>query len=170
MVPAIFLSDDSKPAPKPSAFAQRVIRTTLSSDFAFWFASHLAPEIMIQSVLATPREDVASASPTEQQRVRTILRDILPISRRAAGLWADATITTVPGRYEFDQLRTPTLVVTTRNDLFGTALGSRAAARRIPKARLIEYPSGGHVWVGHQGKIWAEIARFLHANDPSQSQ
>lgn len=170
LVPAIFLANDTRPAPKPSAFAQRVIRTTLSSDFVFWLAAHLAPDIMIESILATPREDVANANPQEQRRVRAILRDILPIRRRAAGLWADATITTVPAQFEFEQLRIPTLIITTANDLFGTAIGSRAAARRIPRARLIEYPNGGHVWVGHQGEIWTEIVRFLNSRANSLPQ
>ena len=115
--------------------------------------------------MATPIKDFEGADSGEQRRVRTILREILPISRRAQGLWADATITTAPSHYAFDGITSPTLVIATRNDLFGTLAGSRLAARRIPRARLIEYPDGGHVWVGRQAEVWPAIVAFLNASD-----
>jgi len=120
---------------------------------------------MIESILATPIKDFEGADPAEQRRVRTILREILPISRRAQGLWADATITTAPSHYAFDGITSPTLIITTRNDLFGTLAGSRLAAQRIPRARLIEYPNGGHVWVGRQAEMWPAIVAFLNPPD-----
>ena len=163
LVPAIFVSRGTALTPKPSKSAQLVIRTTLRSDFVFWLASHVAPDTMIESILATPIEDFNKASAAEQQRVLNILRDILPVSPRASGLWTDATITTAPARYDFARIKAPTLILSSRNDLFGTLEGSRTAGEEIPAARLIVYPDGGHVWVGHQAEVWSAVERFLVA-------
>jgi hypothetical protein len=33
----------------------------------------------------------------------------------------------------------------------------------VPEARLISYPTGGHVWVGHDAEMFADIDAFLRA-------
>ncbi len=45
--------------------------------------------------------------------------------------------------------------------LFGTYDGARYSAEHIPGARLISFPTGGHLWVGHHEEILAEVAAFL---------
>jgi hypothetical protein len=47
------------------------------------------------------------------------------------------------------------------DDLFGTFDGARYTAEHVPHARFIGYPSGGHLWVGHQKDVVSEIAAFL---------
>lgn len=162
-VPAMFIPEPGRPPTKPSRFAEIVIQTTLKSDLAFWAASRIARDSMIESILATPAHDVARASPDEQLRVLTILEHIQPVSLRAQGLWADATVTTAPAPVDFGRIVTPTLIISTENDGFGTLAGARVAARRIPGARLVTYPDGGHVWVGHQSEVWSEVVGFLRA-------
>src|SRR6266516_8210847 len=41
------------------------------------------------------------------------------------------------------------------------APGMRSAAERIPGARLVSFPTGGHLWVGRQGEVVSEITKFL---------
>ena len=55
----------------------------------------------------------------------------------------------------------PTLVLSCEDDLFGTAATARLLAKRIPGARLVVYPDGGHIWLGHDADLAAEIARFI---------
>jgi pimeloyl-ACP methyl ester carboxylesterase len=55
----------------------------------------------------------------------------------------------------------PTLIMSFADDLFGTYDGARYCAEHIPGARFIGYPTGGHLWVGHQKEVMAEIAGFL---------
>ncbi|MEJ1961679.1 MAG: alpha/beta hydrolase [Gammaproteobacteria bacterium] len=160
-VPAVFIPEPGRPPIKPSRLAELLIQTTLRSDFVFWAASRMARDSMIESILATPAHDVAQAPPDEQLRVLAILRDIQPVSRRAQGLWTDATVTTAPAQVDFERIDTPTLIIATENDRFGTLVGARIAARRIPGARLVTYPDGGHVWVGHQSEVWSEVVKFL---------
>jgi len=125
---------------------------------------------MIESILATPIADYNHASLPEQERVRATLREILPIDARLQGLFADAAVTTIPTHYEFERIVTPTLIITSQNDRFGTLAGSRIAGSRIPYARLIVYPSGGHLWVGHQGELWAAIQEFLKGDAVDSNQ
>lgn len=49
----------------------------------------------------------------------------------------------------------------TADDLFGTYDGARYTAQHIPGARFVGYPSGGHLWVGHQQDVLNEISAFL---------
>jgi 2-hydroxy-6-oxonona-2,4-dienedioate hydrolase len=161
VVPALFSKTAQSPADPPSGLMRFVIETTLRSDFVFWLASHRTRDTMIESILATPIEDVRAASIPEQQRVLAALQAIEPIHERSKGLWIDATVTTAPSTFTFERVQTPTLIVTTRNDRYGTLAGSREAAARIPGARLVIFPDGGHLWVGHQQELTGLIADFL---------
>jgi 2-hydroxy-6-oxonona-2,4-dienedioate hydrolase len=93
--------------------------------------------------------------------VGQILEHILPVSRRRLGLLNDAAVTASLPRYELERITMPTLVISLADDLFGTFDGARYTAEHVPRARFIGYPSGGHVWVGHQQEVMSEIAAFL---------
>jgi 2-hydroxy-6-oxonona-2,4-dienedioate hydrolase len=75
----------------------------------------------------------------------------------------DAAITSSLPRYELERIVAPTLVMSVADDRFGTYDGARYTAEHVPRARFIGYPSGGHVWVGHQKEGSAEIVAFLKA-------
>jgi 2-hydroxy-6-oxonona-2,4-dienedioate hydrolase len=162
VVPATSVAEPGRPPVRPTRFAEFMIRTTLRFDFGFWMSSRFARDAMIESILGTPAQDFANAPANERQRVLTALQHIQPVSRRANGLWVDGTITMAPADVAFEDLAAPTLIVTTENDGYGTLIGARIAARRIPKASLITYPDGGHLWVGHQAEVWSAITAFLH--------
>lgn len=135
--------------------------TALRSDFLFWAASKFARKTVIRAILATPLPVVENASADEQARVQQVLDHILPVSPRRLGLLNDSTVLTSLPRYELEQIAAPTLVISMADDLFGTFDGARYTAEHIPHARFIGYPSGGHLWVGHQKEIMSEIAAFL---------
>lgn len=169
LVPATAIAEPGSKPFKPSPFREIVIRTSLRSNFLFWAGSRIARGTMIESVLATPMRDFERASPEEQGRVLDVLRHIQPVSPRSRGLWNDMAVTTAPAAVEFESIRTPTLILTTENDGYGTPIGARSAARRTPGARLVTYPDGGHVWVGHHSEVWSEVERFLLHGSPFTS-
>jgi len=43
--------------------------------------------------------------------------------------------------------------------------GRRFMAGRIPDARFILYPDGGHIWLGHDDALTREIAAFITPTD-----
>jgi 2-hydroxy-6-oxonona-2,4-dienedioate hydrolase len=151
----------NEPPPRPSAFAQFFMDTTLKSDFAFWAASKLARDTVMKAILATPPADFKNASPEEQARVLKVLRNIEPISQREKGLRNDAAVAPSVPRYELEKIAAPTLVISAEDDLFGTFKGGRYTAEHIPGARFVGYPTGGHLLVGHGSDVRRELAEFL---------
>ncbi len=153
-----------QPLVPPSAVATWVMKTTLHSDFLFWMATWLARDTLTRTILATPVEDVRNASPEEQQRASEVLEHILPISEREKGIWSDAEVAPAIPRFDLERLTVPTLVIAAQDDLYGTYRGGRYTAERIPGARFIGFPTGGHLLVGHGQEVSSEIVAFLRAH------
>jgi 2-hydroxy-6-oxonona-2,4-dienedioate hydrolase len=104
---------------------------------------------------------VREASPEQQTRVARVLDHILPVSRRRLGLLNDAAIISSIERYDLEQISAPTLVLSVADDLFGTFEVARYTAEHIHGARFVGYPTGGHVWAGHDREVTEEIKTFL---------
>lgn len=144
-----------------SPLQERVLFSLLGNDFAFWAAIEAMPDRLIGTMLATDPALVHAASSDEQQRVRSIMRDILPVSRRSRGLLNDARLSSDPAPMALATIRVPTLALSLEDDRFGTADGARHIAAQVPGAKLVLYPTGGHVFVGHDADVFQEAARFL---------
>ncbi len=144
-----------------SAGTEFLFDTALKSDFLLWAAFRLAPQTMLQAILATPPEVVESASADERARVAQVLDHLLPFSQRLPGVLNDASITPFLPRDELERIDAPTLILGVADDLYGTYDGARYSAEHIPHARFISYPSGGHMLVGHLDEALSEIASFL---------
>lgn len=55
----------------------------------------------------------------------------------------------------------PTLVVSTRDDGFGTYAAAQYTASRIAGAKFVGYEDGGHLLVGHDAEVPAEVLTLL---------
>jgi 2-hydroxy-6-oxonona-2,4-dienedioate hydrolase len=162
VVPAAYVPrPGSAPPMQTPAGTEFLFETALKSDFLFWAAIRLARSTVIRAILATPPAVVEEASADEQARVGKLMEHILPVSPRRLGLLNDATVTSSLQRYELERITIPTLVISMPDDLFGTFDGARYTAEHVPRARFIGYPSGGHLWVGHQKEVMSEIVAFL---------
>jgi 2-hydroxy-6-oxonona-2,4-dienedioate hydrolase len=138
-----------------------LVRQMTTSDLLFWLGVQLRRDDMVGTLLATDPAVVRDAAPVEQHRVDRILEEILPVSLRSRGMRNDARLAGQPARVDFSRITASTLVVSVEDDRFGTAATARDIAAAVPGARLVVYPSGGHVWVGHDDDLWAEVSRFL---------
>jgi len=141
-----------------------LFETILKSDFLFWAATRFARETVIRAILATPPAVVANAGADEQARIDELLTHILPVSPRRLGLINDVQVTSSLQRYELERIAVPTLAISLQDDLYGTFDGARYTMEHIPRARFIGYPIGGHLWVGHQKELVAEVVTFLKSN------
>jgi 2-hydroxy-6-oxonona-2,4-dienedioate hydrolase len=63
-------------------------------------------------------------------------------------------------------VRAPTLVVSARDDGFGTYAAAEYTARGIAGARFMGFESGGHLLVGHETAVQAAILALLEASMP----
>jgi pimeloyl-ACP methyl ester carboxylesterase len=148
-------------APAPSALAERILLSLIGSDFVYWSALHLARDQVTKRVLATPPELVDSASPAEQARVNAVLHDILPVSARARGLRNETKVTTHLQPYDLKAIRAPTLLISARDDGYGTYANAEYTAGQIANAKFIGYERGGHLWVGHDETVRHAIAGMV---------
>ena len=135
--------------------------TALKSDFLFWVALRYFRSTAIRSILGTPPAVVESASAAERARVDLVLQHILPVGARRLGLLNDAAVVSSLRRYDLERVSVRTLAISVPDDLYGTFDGARYTAEHIPQARFVAYPSGGHLCVGHQDEVAAEIIAFL---------
>ena len=148
-------------APLPSPAALAVYAGALRSDFLYWLLLRTAPGLLVKTILATPPRVLAQADAGEQRRAQALLESILPVSARQAGLMNDAAIGMRIERYELEKIRVRTLLVSLRDDLYGTFENARYSAEHMPNARFVSYASGGHVWIGHHAEVLGEILAFL---------
>jgi len=141
-----------------------VLTTIASSDFLFWTAMKLARPALVKTILGTPIEDYRNATAGERRSVDEMLRTILPISKRIDGLSNDGVIAADLPRYELEKLEVPTLVISAADDLYGTYESSVYTAKEIHRGKLVAFPTGGHLLVGHDAEVRAQIATFLKEN------
>ena len=165
MVAAAYAPPAKGSTPKRmSAFGEIMMNLTLKSDFLFWLAMRLAPRALTRMILGTPPELVAQADAAERARVNSVIDHILPVSSRRLGLINEAAVIPTLPRYELERIQAPTLLIAAQDDLYGMFEPMRYSAEHIPNARFIGFPTGGHMLVGHQERVTAEIIGFLKAN------
>ena len=150
-------------APPLAPWVEATLMRLIGSDFLFWAGLHVARDSLTKLVLATPPEQVASASPQERARVNAMLDNILPVSARAAGLRSDSVLGKRLGPSALASIRAPTLVISTRDDGYGTYASAQYTASQIAGAKFIGFAAGGHTWVGHDDEVRAEIVKLLMA-------
>ncbi|MDP2261655.1 MAG: alpha/beta fold hydrolase [Hydrogenophaga sp.] len=142
----------------------------LGSDLVFWAGLKLARDQVIRHVLATPPELVADASASERVRVHEAAERILPVSARAQGLHDDTRLgKSLQQPYALGSVQAPTLVVSARDDAFGTYAPAAYTASQIPGARFIGFEQGGHLLVGHDPAVREAVLALL-GSIPSTAQ
>lgn len=146
-----------------TAVQRLAVGSVLGSDFAFWALSRLAQGQMMRTLLATDPALLERVSAEEQRRARTILDQIFPISRKIDGLRTDGFWAGTPSPTAYEDIAVPTLILSCEDDLFGTAATARLLAERIPGAEITVYPTGGHIWLGHDDDFADRIASFIQS-------
>ena len=151
-------ADSAPPLPQ---WVEATMMRLIGSDFLFWAALHLARDQVIKVVLATPPELLRHASPQERARVGAMLDNILPVSLRAEGLRSDTAASKHLSTSPLESVRAPTLVISARDDRYGTYAGAHYTASQIASAKFIGFDEGGHTWVGHDDEVRAAIVELL---------
>jgi pimeloyl-ACP methyl ester carboxylesterase len=156
-------------APRPpaelSAGARFMYTQAIKSDFLYWAALRAAPAVVVRTILATPPEVFDAADAREQGRAHEVMRHILPLSERQAGLLNDAAVAAALTRYPLERVAAPALVVSLKDDLYGTYESARYTAVQLSGARFVGFASGGHAWLGHHDEIMAHVVAFLGGRD-----
>jgi pimeloyl-ACP methyl ester carboxylesterase len=148
-------------APQLAPWVENLMLRLLGSDYLLWAAIHVASDQVIKVVLATPPELLATSSPEESARVTAMLHNILPVSARAQGLRADTAAGKHLAPAPLASIRTPTLIISARDDRYGTYATAQYLAAQIVGAKFIGFEQGGHTWVGHDAEVRSEIVHLF---------
>ena len=141
--------------------APKFVNAIMSWDFVAWAAMKLAFPTMCRTVLGTPVAAYRKASDVERRNVEVTMRNMLPISRRAAGLANEAAVASTLEPFPLDEIKVPTLIITTKDDGYRTYAGSRYTAEHIDNAKLVVFDEGGHLLAGHGPEVQSLIGNFL---------
>jgi 2-hydroxy-6-oxonona-2,4-dienedioate hydrolase len=147
-----------------SPYTERILMTLVGSDFMYWIGMKFTPSLIAWTVLGTPSDVIKTASKDEQLRARTFAKHILPISHRLSGIFHDATIYDSLKRLDLENLKLPALLISSRDDLYGTFPNTAYTAKAIPGAKFISFETGGHMLIGHTAEVEAEIESFLKSS------
>ena len=63
----------------------------------------------------------------------------------------------------------PTLIISARDDRYGTFASAQYTASQIAGAEFIGFGSGGHTWVGHNDEVMAAIVKLLKRMTPANA-
>jgi pimeloyl-ACP methyl ester carboxylesterase len=144
-----------------SSLQQFMVKTLSGSDFLYWAALNTIPDKLVRTLLATDPELFLKAAPEERRRAYRILEELMPISARSRGMLNDAKLAGSPAKVDFSRIAVPTLIISVEDDRFGTAATARHMAAAVPGARLIIYPTGGHIWLDHDRAVAEEVGSFV---------
>lgn len=161
LVPATFAPDGASLRPKAPAVTGFLADTILKSDFMFWLTTRLARRTIVENILGTPAGVLEQVSPAERERLSSMMMNILPVSRRRAGLINDGKVVSALKPFELDRVEAPALLMSLEDDRYGTFRGARYTAAKIRNARFIGFPTGGHLWLGHNQEVITEVCGFL---------
>ena len=127
-------------------------------DFAWWSATRIARRRLLR-FLGVPGSVYDNAYPLERDRLNWVARNVLPLSRRVRGIIADGEARIE--RRPLEAIVAPTLVVSTKDDLFNTLPAARWTAEHVPGAELMVLENGGHLLCGQSEEVRARITEFL---------
>ena len=134
-----------------------VFRAVLGSDFLYWLVKTNMISMFVPKEL--PLTDQMAAD------VKQAGLSVLPSSRRANGMVFDTYFGNQEiNHYPLEQVNTPTLVISAVDDPAALHENARTLAARIPYARLVAVPDGGHLMLGHTQEVKQEITQFLRDN------
>ena len=149
------------PGRAPSRLLGALLNAITASDALFWAATKVAHAALLETILGTPAEHYRNGTPDERRNIDEMMRSILPISSRAAGIRNDAAVATSLPRYALETMRVPTLVISAEDDLYGTYPSSLYTAEQIDGAKLVTFRAGGHLLVGHEAEVQVLVTSFL---------
>ena len=138
-----------------------VLKVMLKYDFPMWATMKFSPKTLYR-LAAVPPALVPTLTPKDREDLWRGIRLMQPISQRYRGILYDASTQSGTEIYPVEKITVPTLLVSAEDDLYQTLRVARSVASRIPNAKLVEFPTGGHFLLGHKDEIWPRVADFIH--------
>lgn len=131
-------------------------------NFPMWVIMKVAPQFTY-TLVAVPAALVPTLAPADRAELNEAIQSMLPVSPRRLGVLNEGNTQGTSIQYPLEQVTTPTLFISAADDLYKTLPVAQQATRLIPNAKLLEFPTGGHLLLGRGQEIWPAVADFLRA-------
>ena len=160
----IFISTAAPTVGKPITLPPKpVIQLVFNSDFLMWVITTYFQSMMQPNVGVPAGYPLSNA---DQLMVSGVIRSVLPIKPRTAGFVFDMFTSNTdmdqhPDEYPMEKIVVPTLVIHAMDDPLAVYDNAEALAARIPNAKLLSIPRGGHLLLGMEQMVRSETAQFL---------
>lgn len=132
----------------------------LKSDFRFKAIWKLFPK-KTMGLLGISKSNIAVTGPEERDFIKLYTKAFLPVSQRFQGWINDSKNLNMPSYLPIEQIQTPTLLISARDDTLAPHEWSRQVSTRIPSSRLISHSTGGHLILGHTKAHRATLHDFI---------
>lgn len=161
IVPSAYHPGKTSAAPHLGRLADAIVRRAFRSNFLLWAGIRIAPHVLTRAILATDPALVARQPVVEQQRIKQMLWQILPVSLRSEGILADANTAASLGPCALEQISARTLTISAEDDLYGTYASARYVAEHVQRGQFVGFLTGGHMLAGKTVEMGQAVMRFL---------
>jgi len=105
-------------------------------------------------------------TPEYEADVAEVMKTILPVNPRSDGALFDMFVSNlhINTGYPLEEITVPVLIVNAVDDPLTLYKNAQSAAERIPGSKLVTIESGGHMLLGQEERVRAEIGAFLEEN------
>jgi 2-hydroxy-6-oxonona-2,4-dienedioate hydrolase len=145
--------------PNPE-FLEALLDQSLASDWPVWLGQKLAMHKIV-APMGVPLKIIRHLDNADEAWLHRLLEYTLPVQPRRPGLLNDFATVIRLDIFPLDEIQIPTLVIHAQDDSLVPIKQGRFSGKHIPNARLVELPSGGHLLLGQQERVRAEIEPFL---------
>jgi pimeloyl-ACP methyl ester carboxylesterase len=135
-------------------------QTLFASDFPIWAILHTAPGILDPAFDVTPALR-AALTPEETATVAALVQTFLPVTDRLPGLANEGAAIDPAAFYPLARITAPTLIVHARDDGINPFPIADFLSGSLPQARFLALETGGHLLLGHKGRVAEAIAEIL---------
>lgn len=152
--------------PIPITPPKRLVRILCGSNLLHWLI--MGPLRPITTRAIVPGSYHLTVA--DRRVVRDVLKRTFPIEPRVAGIVTDLHVTSPdlerhPDSYRFESLRTPTLLVTARDDPIVNYDDIEWLYDRLPQAKLVTIEHGGHLLLGSGRRVTETVTEFIQGQD-----
>ena len=134
--------------------------TLFRSDFFYWAISRAFKKTLIEKFGVDPAV-LKSLTQAEKKWAEEALQIFHPASKRYPGIRNDQRASISDKQYELDRINLPTIILHATDDRLVDYDFAKYAHARIAKSKLVAFPSGGHLMLGHPEQYREVVAGFL---------